>query len=216
MGVCEKLTKSRFASFLFQAAWFDLQSGDGGMKCVLGDSEGTLSVSARRRKLFTVTVKVRGPNPMGLRGLLWDCVQSAVKGFPGIKMTEEALICSCKRKTYIDNLKLNPKVYLERSLKCSECHRKLPIDDLVPIMTLASLHVDNPDEELKLLSLSELMKAPEQAKKENKFPPELQVTWRHFFLVYLRRIFLPGMAAIRTEESPPLLWLPRTSSDGYG
>ena len=77
-----------------QAAWFDVQSGSGGLKCVFSGAEGILTVDAEKA---TVMIKVQGRDPVGLRGLLSGCLRSTIDSFDGVEVTNENIVCGSKK-----------------------------------------------------------------------------------------------------------------------
>lgn len=192
--------------FPYQAAWFNVQTGSGGLKCVGGDAEGTLVVNATER---TVVIKVQGRNPVGLRGLLWGCLNSTIGTFGGIAITKEKVVCgACDEET--STRLLRRKIMKGRlDFICEMCDTRLPVDDLLPGALCTSHNANAATDTYQLLR--EWMKTPEKAKAEGKLFPGQKMAWRQLVSTYLRS-FLP--VAMHPEDSPPLLWLPQLSATG--
>lgn len=191
-----------------QAAWYDAQTGSGGLKCAVNDAEGTLVVDAPGK---AVTIKVQGRDAVGLRGLLCGCLRTAVGNFPGVKITKERVVCGvCEEETSTRALR---RKIMSGGLEilCAVCDTRLPIEDLLPgtLHASASHGAAAAADNYKLLC--EWIKTPEKAKAEGKFLPGQQMVWRQLLSTYLRS-FVP--AAIHSEDSPPLLWLPQLSPTG--
>ena len=189
-----------------QAAWFNAKTGSGGLKCVFGDSEGILDVDA---KIEIVTIKVQGRDPVGLRGLLWGCLRSAIGSFSGVNIKKERVVCgSCEEEVSTRALRARMGHHSTLNLKCESCENALHIEDLLPGI-LNSSHVDDATNE-KYKLICEWIKTPERAKTQGKFFPGQQMAWRYLLTTYLRS-FVP--VAMQSEDLlPPLLWLPRLSS----
>ena len=189
-----------------QAAWFDVHTGSGGLKCKGPHAEGILAVDAAKE---TVTIKVQGRDPVGLRGLLCGCLHSAVGSFGGVEITKENVVCGiCNEE--VSTRVLRRKIMKGRlDLRCQICDERLSITDLLPGALCTSDNADAASDNYKLLC--EWMQTPEKAKSEDMFFPGQKMAWRQLVSTYLRS-FLPVM--MRPSDSPPLLWLPQLSSTG--
>ena len=186
-----------------------METGSGGLKCMLDMNEGMLNIDAA--KSF-ITIKVQGPNPVGLRGLLWGCVVSALREFAGIAVEKEHVVCGiCGTERPVKVLRRKIKKGRFRIL-CEECDEQLPIDDLLP----GALHTADTDPESATQDhklVLELLAAANKDKTRGKFGPGKQLAWRGLLTTYLSS-FLPR--TIRPERAPPLLWMPQISPTGLG
>lgn len=169
------------------------------------DNEGFVEIDAVK---CVVTVKVQGPNPVGLRGLLWECLVLAVREFSSVEIEQEELVCACGQ-----TLSAN---YVRKSftrgnfrVKCV-CEELLPTDDLLP--GALSLATEDPTAASKDYELMlQLLAFAEKTKKSGKFGFGTQREWRRLVTVYLFS-FVKKAAFPNRDRAPPLLWLPRPST----
>ena len=187
----------------FQAAWFRVHSGSGGLKCQLANAEGTVVVDAAKA---TVTIKVQGRGAAKLRGALRQCLHSTIAKFSGVRMVKEAVVCGvCQNHTSIQSLYQRVIKGL-RDFECDNCKTRSPITDLHPDPRSSGTVAD------KHKLICEWMEKEETAKRERNFLLGRKAAFRNVVPAYLSS-FLP--TNMRPRDSPPLLWLPQISSIGY-
>ena len=181
-----------------------METGSGKLKCVLDKDEGTVDIDAEK---CVVTVKVQGPNPVGLRGLLWRCFLSAVHEFSGLAIERETLVCACGGTRSAAGVR---KKFTRGKFRveCYECDEVLPTDDLLP--GALSLATDDPTAAANdYKRMLELLASADKAKSRGKFGPGKQREWRRLVAVYLYSLVTPAVPD--RNRAPPLLWLPRPS-----
>ena len=170
-------------------------------------AEGILTVDAAKE---IVEIKVQGRDPVGLRGLLSGCLRSTIDIFDGVKVTNENLVCGfCK--VWRSTTGLRRRIIQGRLIfRCENCQNVLPIEDLLPGSLRTSHDDDGAKDNYQLVC--EWIKTPEKAQLDGKFYTGQQMAWRSLLSTYLRS-FLP--TTVQPKDSPPLLWLPQTSSTGW-